>query len=66
MSFKDQTSSFFDELTKIVDKQKEVREEGMEVGGDRPFSSTLTQDEEPTQAYDQSEAEVEPDVVTRR
>ena len=65
MSFRDQTSAFFDELSSIVDEQKKVKEEGMTQGGS-PFSSKLTQDEEPTPQYNQSDAEAEPEVVTRR
>ena len=49
MGFIDQTSAFFDELSKIVTKDKKSREEtfGSE-GKSTPFSNLLTQDEEPT------------------
>lgn len=67
MAFKDQTSSFFDELSSIVDEQKRVKEEGLDAqGGGKPFSSMLTQDEEPQTQYNPADVEVEPEVVTRR
>lgn len=67
MSFKEQTSTFFDELSEIVDEQKRKREEDMNVQkGGRPFSSDLTQDEEPAGQDNPAEAEVEPSVVVRR
>lgn len=67
MSFREQTSSFFDELSEIVDEQKKKRDEAMNPqDGGRPYSSDLTQDEEPTEQYSQSDAEVEPSVVVRR
>jgi len=67
MSFSDQTSSFFDELSRIIDEKQKARDKSMtEQGGARPFSSMLTQDEEPTQEYNSADQEIEPEVVTRR
>lgn len=67
MSFKDQTSAFFDELSHIIDEQKKKREEGMDpLRGGKPFSSKLTQDEEPATMYNPADAEMEPEVVVRR
>ena len=68
MSFRQQTSSFFDEMTKILNEKKLVREEDMAEGNQqgRPFSSQLTQDEEPTDHYNPAPVEEqEPDVVMR-
>jgi hypothetical protein len=65
-SFLDQTSSFFDELTKILETQQHDRDEGMDTRSDRPYSSLLTQDEEPLDEYNpQQREEPEPEVVTR-
>lgn len=66
MSFLDQTSSFFDELSRIMDEQQKDREGAMDLRSERPYSSLLTQDEEPTQEYNpQQLEEPEPEVVTR-
>lgn len=66
MSFRDQTSSFFDELSSMLDEQKKSREDTMDLQNDRPYSSMLTQDEEPTQEYNPASLEQpEPEVVTR-
>lgn len=51
--FSEQTDAFFNELSKIRKKQIEDRDEGAhngpgQIGGERPFSSILTQDEEPS------------------
>ena len=48
-SFKEKTTSFFDELSKIRAEQKRYADEDREMGdhGERPFSNILTQDEEP-------------------
>jgi hypothetical protein len=65
-SFTNSTSSFFDELSKIVDQQQSKKEEGMDLRGDRPFSSLLTQDEEPTSDYSSMQLDwQEPEVITR-
>jgi hypothetical protein len=66
MSFLDQTSSFFDELGQILNSQKKEREADMIHTGERPFSSELTQDEEPTAPYNPSPVEdAEPQVISR-
>jgi hypothetical protein len=66
MSFLQQSTSFFDELTKILDEQQQSRDDAMETRSERPYSSLLTQDEEPTQEYNpQQLEEPEPEVVTR-
>lgn len=67
MSFADQISSFFDELSKIEERKKGKREEVYGGGNrERPFSSLLTQDEEPANDPINKYEEVEPEVVTRR
>lgn len=66
MSFRDTLSSYFDELTEIVNEQKKKKEEGMDVRDDRPYSSMLTQDEEPTGETPPNQIEeTEPEVITR-
>ena len=66
MSFLQQSSAFFDELSKIYDKRQGSRDDAMELRSERPYSSLLTQDEEPTQDYNpQQLEEPEPEVVTR-
>ena len=66
MAFLDQTSAFFDEVTKILESKSMSRDDAMETRSERPYSSLLTQDEEPTQDYNpQQLEEPEPEVVTR-
>lgn len=66
MSFREQTSAFFDELTKILDAEKAEREADIDQRSGRPFSAELTQDEEPNTEYSpQLMEEPEPEVVTR-
>jgi len=66
MSFKDQTSAFFDEISSMLDEQKKSQEADMDAGNERPYSSQLTQDEEPTTDYNAQQAEeAEPEVYTR-
>jgi hypothetical protein len=65
-SFRNMLSSYFDELTSIVDEQKKQKEEGMDVRDDRPYSSLLTQDEEPSGEANPSQVdEPEPEVIVR-
>ena len=64
-SFADQTSSFFDELGNILEDQKRQQEEGMGKEDPTPYSSMLTQDEEPISDNPMASEEVEPEVVTR-
>ena len=66
MSFQEQTSAFFDELTRILDNEKADREADIDQRSGRPFSAELTQDEEPTSDYNpQPVEESEPEVITR-
>ena len=66
MAFTDQTSSFFDELSEILDQKKRVRDEGINIREDRPFSALLTQDEEPDGDGNPASLELEePEVVIR-
>lgn len=66
MAFSEQLSSFHDELTAIVDDVKKQREADIDKRNERPFSSLLTQDEEPSQDYNPQQAEeTEPEVITR-
>lgn len=65
-SFLQQSTSFFDELERILAEQQRDREDAMEMHSERPYSSLLTQDEEPTQDYNPIQLEEpEPEVVTR-
>ena len=66
MAFMDQTTSFFNELSDILDQKKQVRDEGINIREDRPFSSMLTQDEEPEGDGNPASLELEePEVVIR-
>ncbi len=65
MSFQEQTSAFFDELTSMLDEQQKGREDDLDIRNDRPYSSMLTRDEEPTDYNPNQVEEVEPEVVTR-
>lgn len=66
MPFADSTSSFFDELSSILNAQKADKEEHMNLTNDRPYSSMLTQDEEPVDdGHPHSADHGEPEVVTR-
>jgi hypothetical protein len=65
-SFVDMTSSFFDELSSIKDETLRAREAEIDKRTERPFSSLLTQDEEPTEEPNPASWEVEePEVVVR-
>jgi hypothetical protein len=66
MSFREQTSSFFDELSAMLDEQQKGREDELDIRTDRPYSSLLTRDEEPASDYSPQQAdESEPEVWTR-
>lgn len=66
MAFADEAKAFFDELSSVVDSQQATKEEGQRQSSDRPFSTLLTQDEEPTDQHDPNQAEEsEPEVITR-
>ena len=62
MSFREQTAAFFDELSNIIGKrEKGKRQEN----NPRPFSSQLTQDDEPWD-YDYTDMpDEDPEVITR-
>lgn len=65
-SFTDSTAAFFDELSQILTKQQEAKEDGFDMRTDRPFSSMLTQDEEPIADYSPMQLDwQEPEVITR-
>jgi hypothetical protein len=66
MSLAQESSAFFDELTKIIDQQQAEREDEMDKRDASPYSSQLTQDEEPSEEYNPHQVEEpEPEVVTR-
>jgi len=66
MSFADSTKSFFDELSGILSEQQAEKEKHMDMTNDRPFSSMLTQDEEPVDDGNPNTLDSdEPEVVTR-
>ena len=66
MSFADQSKAFFSELSDIQDARQEDKETDVDKRTSRPFSSLLTQDEEPTDNGNPHELdESEPEVVTR-
>lgn len=66
MSFRRQTSAFFDELTNIVNEQIKMKSEGENAESETPFSSMLTQDEEPVTEQAGVLEEPEPEVITRQ
>lgn len=65
MSFSDQTASFFDELANIVEEQKKDNQGDINAETERPYSSLLTQEEEPMDQGPQAAQEPEPEVITR-
>jgi len=66
MAFATQSKAFFDELSSIMDERRKDKEDGMDKKDDRPFSSLLTQDEEPTGDGNPASIENdEPEVITR-
>jgi len=66
MSFREQTSGFFDELTNIVNEQMKMKHQGETAESEAPFSSMLTQDEEPVPEEAGVLEEPEPEVITRQ
>lgn len=64
MSFQDQTATFFDELTNIVNEQMKEKHQGEAGEAESPFSSMLTQDEEPTNDQE-GVVEPDPEVIVR-
>lgn len=66
MTFADSTGAFFDELSRISQEMQAKKEEGMNVQNDRPYSSLLTQDEEPISDYSPMQLDSqEPEIITR-
>lgn len=65
-AFADSTGAFFKELSKILDEQQAVKEDGLDLRSDRPYSALLTQDEEPISDYSPMQLDwQEPEVITR-
>ena len=65
-TFARMTESFFDEYSRILDAQKKAKEDGIDMRSDSPYSSLLTQDEEPLQEYNPNQLEYpQPEVITR-
>lgn len=65
-SFRDMLGGFHDELSSIIDEQKKQKEEGQDIRDDRPYSSLLTGDEEPSgEASPAQIEEPEPEVIVR-
>jgi len=66
MSFAESSKAFFDELGSIVDAQMSDKEKDLDLRTDRPYSSLLTQDEEPVDnGNPHTMDESEPEVITR-
>jgi len=64
MSFSEQTAAFFDELENIINEQKQSNQGEINPQTERPYSSLLTQDEEPVDQQPPAQ-EPEPEVITR-
>ena len=65
-NFTDSTSAFFNELSSILDAKQKEKEDGLDLRSDRPYSSLLTQDEEPIADYSPMQLDwQEPEVITR-
>ena len=65
-TFTDSTGAFFKELSEILEQQQAAKEDGLDVRTDRPYSSLLTQDEEPIGDYSPMQLDwQEPEVITR-
>jgi len=66
MSFREQSIAFLDELSSIAEESQKNRDEYMKNRHTSPFSSLLTQDEEPSGEYNYSLVdEPEPQVIVR-
>lgn len=66
MSFADSSKAFFDELSDILRDRQAEKEKDLDKRTDRPFSSLLTQDEEPTDnGNPHTMDESDPEVVAR-
>lgn len=66
MGFREQTSAFFDELTNIVNQQMKDKAQAEEQESETPFSSMLTQDEEPVSTSEEVVEDAEPEIITRQ
>jgi hypothetical protein len=65
-TFADSTGSFFKELSEILEEQQAAKEDGLDLRSNRPYSSLLTQDEEPIADYSPMQLDwQEPEVITR-
>jgi hypothetical protein len=65
-TFTDSTGAFFKELSEILEEQQAAKEDGLDLRSDRPYSSLLTQDEEPMSDYSPMQLDwQEPEVITR-
>ena len=65
MSFSDQTAAFFDELENIINEQKKSNQGEIDPQTERPYSSLLTQEQEPMEQQQQPVQDTEPEVITR-
>jgi hypothetical protein len=65
-SFNAETSAFFDELSKIVSDKEKKKADPNTDNMKGPFSTLLTQDEEPQPYHPKSPPPDEPDIITRR
>lgn len=64
--FSDSTGAFFKELSEILQQMQSAKEDGLDLRSDRPYSSLLTQDEEPISDYSPMQLDwQEPEVITR-
>jgi hypothetical protein len=62
VSFRDQTSSFFDELGNILSKRSKGKEQE---NNPRPYQTMLTQDDEPWESDYTEVPDEDPEVITR-
>jgi hypothetical protein len=66
MSFAESSKAFFDELSEMLEEQQAEKEKDLDKRTGRPYSSLLTQDEEPDdERTPETSDEEEPEVVTR-
>jgi hypothetical protein len=66
LSFSDLTAAFFDEIDKVEMDKQLMRENGYDLRTDRPYSSMLTQDEEPLNDYSPNQVDFQEfEVITR-
>jgi len=65
MGFQEQTGAFFDEMSNIITEQMKEKATGEVQETETPFSSMLTQDEEPVTVEEGMVEDPEPEVITR-